>query len=119
MTAALGPTHIVVPIATSLHACSAAAIGDDGDGSGLVSKFYKDSVVFITGGTGFLGKVLVEKLLRVFLIKRIYLLVRAKNNLTVNERLEQYFRESVSNDCACIYRYNKLKVKYMRPPSFT
>lgn len=68
-------------------------VGNEG---GLVSKFYKDSVVFITGGTGFLGKVLVEKLLRVFLIKRIYLLVRAKNNLTVNERLEQYFRESVT-----------------------
>lgn len=65
------------------------------DGDDLVSRFYKESVVFITGGTGFLGKVLVEKLLRVFLIKRIYLLVRIKNNLTVHERVMEFFEESV------------------------
>lgn len=65
------------------------------DADDLVSRFYKDAVIFITGGTGFLGKVLVEKLLRTFVIKRIYLLVRVKNNLTVNERLVQFFEESV------------------------
>lgn len=52
-------------------------------------------MVFITGGTGFIGKVLIEKLLRVFGIKRIYLLVRVKNNMTVDERLEHFFQESV------------------------
>lgn len=65
----------------------------------LVSRFYKDAVIFITGGTGFLGKILVEKLLRSFEIKRIYLLVRVKNNLTVNERLAQFFEESVRICC--------------------
>lgn len=70
---------------------------DLADGDDLVSNFYNDSVVFITGGTGFIGKVLVEKLLRVFNIKRIYLLVRVKNNMTVDERLEQFFQESVMN----------------------
>ena len=29
-----------------------------------MERFYKDKVVFITGGTGFIGKVLLEKLLR-------------------------------------------------------
>lgn len=60
-----------------------------------VDEFYNDSVIFITGGTGFIGKVLVEKLLRIFSIKRIYLLVRVKNNMTVAERLLDFFQESV------------------------
>ena len=46
--------------------------------------------VFITGGTGFLGKVLVEKLLRCCPdIQRIYLLMRAKAGSDINARLEQ------------------------------
>lgn len=70
------------------------------DGDDIISRFYKDAVIFITGGTGFLGKILVEKLLRSFVVKRIYLLVRVKNNLTVNERLAQFFEESVRADHA-------------------
>lgn len=70
--------------------------GSKRNGNDNIRVFYENSVIFITGGTGFLGKVLVEKLLRVFMIKRIYLLVRVKNNLTVNERLEQYFKETVN-----------------------
>ena len=61
----------------------------------IVDEFYNDSVILITGGTGFIGKVLVEKLLRSFNIKKIYLLVRSKNNLTVDERIQDFFKESV------------------------
>lgn len=61
-----------------------------------VSEFYKDSIILITGGTGFLGKVLVEKILRSFEVKQIYLLVRTKNNMTVSDRLLLFFEESVS-----------------------
>ncbi|XP_055307130.1 fatty acyl-CoA reductase 1-like isoform X1 [Sitodiplosis mosellana] len=68
---------------------------DLADGDDLVSNFYKGSVVFITGGTGFIGKVLVEKLLRVFSIKRIYLLVRVKDDMPVDKRLENFFQESI------------------------
>lgn len=63
----------------------------DGD----VSKFYDGTVVLITGGTGFLGKVLVEKLLRIFRVKKIYLLIRIKNNMNVEDRLEHFFKETV------------------------
>lgn len=51
--------------------------------------------MLITGGTGFLGKVLVEKLLRIFRVKKIYLLIRMKNNMNVEDRLEHFFKETV------------------------
>ncbi|XP_059612936.1 fatty acyl-CoA reductase wat [Phlebotomus argentipes] len=66
-------------------------VDDDGD----FEDFYRDSVIFITGGTGFLGKVLLEKLLRKFPIKRIYLLIRNKNNLTAHQRLGGLFQEEL------------------------
>lgn len=58
--------------------------------------FYNDSVLLITGGTGFLGRVLLQKLLRTFAIKRIYLLVRKKNTTSVEERMDELFQEVVS-----------------------
>ncbi|KAL1414457.1 hypothetical protein MTO96_000861 [Rhipicephalus appendiculatus] len=51
-----------------------------------------DRVVFITGGTGFIGKVLLEKLLRSCPgLKRIYLLVRSKRGENPRARLEKMF----------------------------
>lgn len=61
--------------------------GDDNKG---ISKFYENRTVLITGATGFLGKVLVEKLLRACPgIKRMYLLMRAKRNVDIRLRVEQ------------------------------
>ena len=47
---------------------------------GKVSKFYENKTVFITGATGFMGKVLVEKLLRSTKVRKIYLLIRPKES---------------------------------------
>lgn len=53
-----------------------------------VKDFYRGRSIFITGGTGFMGKVLVEKLLRSCPdIKNIYLLMRPKRGQNVDERL--------------------------------
>ncbi len=60
-----------------------------------VSDFYNGSVVLITGGTGFLGKVLIEKLLRVYRIKTIYLIIRSKNDMDGEARLAEFFKESI------------------------
>jgi FlaA1/EpsC-like NDP-sugar epimerase len=64
-------------------------------------NFYDDATVLITGGTGFMGKVLVEKLVRCFNVKTVILLVRNKNDKTAEQRLVEYMRESVSCKQLC------------------
>uniref|UniRef100_A0A1B0ARC3 Fatty acyl-CoA reductase n=1 Tax=Glossina palpalis gambiensis TaxID=67801 RepID=A0A1B0ARC3_9MUSC len=55
-----------------------------------IPQFYAGRSVFITGGTGFMGKVLVEKLLRSCPdIKNIYLLIRPKRGQDVSDRLNE------------------------------
>ncbi|XP_055536689.1 fatty acyl-CoA reductase wat-like [Wyeomyia smithii] len=60
-----------------------------------VQDFYKDSVVLITGGSGFIGKVLIEKLLRCFEVKKIYLLLREKKNVKSKDRLKEIVQEPI------------------------
>jgi len=53
-----------------------------------IPDFFANQEIFITGGSGFVGKVLIEKLLRSCPgIKTIYLLLRPKKGQSINERL--------------------------------
>ena len=62
-----------------------------------IPEFYAGRNVFITGATGFMGKVLVEKLLRSIVdIGTLYCLVRPKRNKTVEERREEFVNHMVS-----------------------
>lgn len=62
-----------------------------------VQQFYRDSTVLITGGTGFLGKVLIEKLLRACpQLNQIVLLIRSKKEANCQERLDKLMTETVS-----------------------
>ncbi|EDW50579.1 GM13919 [Drosophila sechellia] len=62
-----------------------------------VTDFYSNATVLITGGTGFVGKVLTEKLLRSFGLRKIYMLIRSKDKMSVQERLKGFFNESIFN----------------------
>jgi len=62
-----------------------------------VTDFYNEKSVFLTGGTGFVGICLIEKLLRCCpSIKSIYLLIRPKKGKEIAERLEELTQNSVS-----------------------
>ena len=61
-----------------------------------VQEFYAGKTLFITGVTGFMGKCLLEKLLRSCPdLKHIYVLLREKKNQTIEERLRKYFENEV------------------------
>ncbi|XP_054718454.1 fatty acyl-CoA reductase wat-like [Uloborus diversus] len=58
-----------------------------------VQRFFYGKSVFLTGVTGLVGKVLLEKLLRCCPgIKTVYVLARSKKNLNARERLEKIFQ---------------------------
>lgn len=63
-----------------------------------MDDFYKGRTIFVTGSTGFMGKVLMEKMLRCLpSIERVYVLSRAKRGLSPEERLKKMFQLPVSN----------------------
>ncbi|XP_071724847.1 fatty acyl-CoA reductase 2, chloroplastic [Rutidosis leptorrhynchoides] len=73
-----GSTSTTTPSFVGLHE----------DGIGIV-KYLKGKCFFLTGGTGFLAKVLIEKILRtVPEVGKIFILVKAKNKEAAMERLK-------------------------------
>jgi len=52
-------------------------------------SFYKDKNILITGVTGFVGKVLLEKILRSLpMAGKIYIMIRNKRNVDVQQRYD-------------------------------
>lgn len=63
-----------------------------------VNDFYQGRSVFVTGGSGFMGKVLVEKLLYSCPgLREIFLLIRPKKGRTPQLRLQEMFDLPVSS----------------------
>ncbi|XP_043483842.1 fatty acyl-CoA reductase wat-like [Leptopilina heterotoma] len=55
-----------------------------------IQQFYTDQSIFITGGTGFLGTLLIEKLLRSCpKLKTIYILARQKKGKQIQDRVKE------------------------------
>ncbi|KAK9884187.1 hypothetical protein WA026_005140 [Henosepilachna vigintioctopunctata] len=54
-----------------------------------IPEFFVDKSIFITGGSGFMGKVLIEKLLRSCPgVRNIYMLIRGKKGKSPEERIK-------------------------------
>lgn len=61
-----------------------------------IPKFYSGRSVFITGGGGFIGKQIIEKLLRSCSeIESIYMLIRPKKGMSPDKRLEQTLNSQI------------------------
>lgn len=62
-----------------------------------IQNFYVGKTVFLTGASGTLGKLVLEKLLRCCGdLKRIYVLMRDKRGVKSEERLREMFSSEVS-----------------------
>lgn len=57
-----------------------------------IQDFFRNSTIFLTGATGFLGKLLLEKLLRGCPdLKHIYILIREKKGKEREKRFQEVF----------------------------
>lgn len=71
-----------------------------------IQEFYNEKTVFVSGASGFLGKLLIEKLLRTCKgLKRIYILLREKKGKTPEDRFKEIFDIPVSIFFELIFAY--------------
>lgn len=70
-----------------------------------MQRFYQNKAIFLTGGTGFLGKIIMEKLLRSCQVDTIYVLIRSKKGKDIATRMEDIMNDVVS---IVIIRLNSL-----------
>ncbi|XP_037297377.1 fatty acyl-CoA reductase wat [Manduca sexta] len=68
----------------------AAARGDS-----EIQRFFSGTTAFVTGGTGFLGKLLIEKLIRSCDVKKIYVISRLKKGISSKERISALLKDCV------------------------
>uniref|UniRef100_A0A6G1SKA6 Fatty acyl-CoA reductase n=1 Tax=Aceria tosichella TaxID=561515 RepID=A0A6G1SKA6_9ACAR len=74
-----------------------------------IVEFYAGRCVLVTGGSGFLGKLIIEKLLRTCTeIRKIFVLIRPKKNKSPHERLNELLKSAI---------FDRLKLECNEPDS--
>lgn len=90
----------------------------------FVEKSFVSKSILVTGASGFVGKVLVEKLLRSCKgIQNVYILLRSKNGKGVNERFEEFkknllFKKLHKNGIECLKKLIVIEADLMMSPIF-
>ena len=60
-----------------------------------IKDFYNDKTILLTGATGFVGKVVLEKFMRTLPnFKRIYVMLRPKKKISIQTRLQSEIFDS-------------------------
>ncbi|KAF3420436.1 hypothetical protein E2986_11758 [Frieseomelitta varia] len=76
--------------------CTMVEIKEELNQTNSIEEFYADTVILLTGATGFVGKGLLEKLMRVCpRIAAIFILLRPKRNQTIEERFKKLVDDPV------------------------
>lgn len=82
-----------------------------------VAETYRNGTVFITGASGFLGKVLTEKLIRSCPVKNVVVLIRSKKGRDVSQRMDEIYKNVVSS---IFFKYeNNTTLMYNKYEYFT
>lgn len=74
-----------------------------------IQKWYSGKSVFVTGATGFIGKCLVEKLLRSCDVSAVYIIIRNKRDLNFEQRKNDYLQHVVFSNLSS-NTINKMKI---------
>ncbi|XP_075155968.1 fatty acyl-CoA reductase wat-like [Haematobia irritans] len=61
----------------------------------MIPEYFENREIFITGGSGIVGKALIDKLLRSCNVRKIYILLRPKKSLTITQRLQKVKDEKI------------------------
>jgi fatty acyl-CoA reductase len=81
-----------------------------------IKSYFNNKSIFITGATGFLGKVLIEKLLRTCCdLKCIYILIRGKKGKNISQRLDELFNSThgLFDSVKSLYPNDEYKKKFV------
>jgi hypothetical protein len=76
---------------------------------GGIRDFFRGKSIFITGGSGFMGKVLIEKFLYACDLKEIFLLMRPKRGKSGEQRVKEFSQIPVSNPSPINYLRSVIK----------
>ncbi|XP_058118914.1 putative fatty acyl-CoA reductase CG5065 [Anopheles ziemanni] len=83
--------------------------------AGSIAEAYAGRAIFITGATGFMGKIMVEKLLRdCGDIRCIYLLIRSKKGVDPAQRKDEYVKNLVFEQVREKYSDRLEKIRLIR-----